>query len=46
MDDLKLIANQRKNFKNRYKQLRPSAMILIWNLDLKNVPRIRLREAN
>ena len=47
MDDLKLIAmlNQRKNFKNRYKQLKPSAIILIWNLDLKNVPRLRLREA-
>jgi len=46
MDELKLIANQRKNFKNRYKQLKPSALILIWNLDLKNVRRLRLREAN
>jgi len=45
-DDLKLIAKSEKNFKNSYKQLKPSAMILILNLHLKNVPRLRLREAN
>ena len=34
-NDLKLIVNQRKNFKSRYKQLKSSAIILKWNLDLK-----------
>ena len=37
VDDLKLIAN---------KPSKPSLMISIWNLDLKNVPRLRLKEAN
>ena len=45
-DDLKLMLNQRKNIKNRYKQLKTSAIILIRNLDLKNMTRLRLREAN
>ena len=40
------LLNHRKNFKNGYKQLNPSVMILIWNLYLKNVPRLRLRDAN
>ena len=43
MDDLKLIAESEEELK---KQLKPSAIILIWNLGLKNVPRLRLREAN
>ena len=38
MDDLKLIAKSEEELQNRYIQLNPSAMILIWNLDLKNVP--------
>ena len=43
MDDLKLIAISEEELQ---RQLKPSAMILIWNLDLKNVPRLRLREVN
>ena len=46
MDDLKLIAKSEEELQKQIKQLKPSAMILIWNLDLKNVPRLRLREAN
>jgi hypothetical protein len=40
------LLNQRKSFKNRYKQLKYLAMIFTWNLDLKNVPRLHLRELN
>jgi len=43
MDDL---LNQKKSSKNRFKQLKPLVMIFIWNLDLKNVLRLHLREAN
>jgi len=32
--------------KNGYKQLNPSVMISIWNLDLNNVPRLGLKETN
>jgi hypothetical protein len=33
MDDLKLLVNQRKNFENKYKQLKLLTMIFIWTLD-------------
>ena len=48
MDDLKLIAKSEEEIKKkkRCRQLKPSAMILMGNLDLKNVPRLRLREAS
>jgi hypothetical protein len=46
MDYLKLMAKSEENFRDRYKQLKPSAMTFIWNLDLKNVLRLHLREAN
>ena len=47
MDDLKLIAkSSEEELQKLQKQLKTSAMILIWNLDLKCVPRLRLREAN
>jgi hypothetical protein len=46
MDDLKLIAKSEKNFRERYKKLKPSVMIFIWNSDLKSVLRLHLREAN
>jgi len=39
MDDL-------KNFENRYKELKLLLMISVWILDLKNVSRLHLREAN
>jgi hypothetical protein len=34
-----------KSFKHRYKQLKLSVMISIRNMDLKNVPRLHLKEA-
>ena len=37
------LLNQRKSSKNRYKQLKPSVIISIWNLDLKNVPKLHLK---
>jgi hypothetical protein len=37
------LLNKRKNFRERYKQLKPSAMLFIWNLVLKNIPRLHLR---
>ena len=37
MDDLKLIV---KSEEELYKQLKLSVIIFIWNLDLKNVPRL------
>ena len=46
VDDLKLIAKSEKELQNRYTQLKPSVMISIWNLDLKNVLRLHLKEAN
>ena len=46
MDDFKLIYNERKSYKNGYKQFKTLVMISKWNLDLKNVPRLLLREAN
>jgi hypothetical protein len=46
MDDLKLIAKSEEDLQKGYKQLKPLVMISTWNLDLKNVPRLHLREAN
>jgi hypothetical protein len=46
MDDLKLIAKSEEELQKQIQTVKTSAMILIWNLDLKNVPRLRLREAN
>jgi hypothetical protein len=43
VDDLKLTAKSEEELQ---KQLKPLAMISIWNLDLKNVRRLHLREAN
>jgi len=43
MDDLKLIAKSKEELQ---KQFIPSSLIFIWNLDLKIVPRLHLREAN
>ena len=40
MDDLKLIAKSEEELQ---KQIQT---VLIWNLDLKNVPRLHFREAN
>jgi len=44
-DDLKLIAESEEE-QNRFKQLKLLVMIFIWNLDLTNVLRLHLREAN
>jgi len=46
MGDFKLIAKSEEELQNRYKQLKPAVMITIWNLDLKNVLRLHLRETN
>ena len=46
IDDLKLITKSEEKFQNQIQTIKTSAMILIWNLDLKHVPRLRLREAN
>jgi len=46
MDDLKLITKSGKSSKNKYKELKHSVMISIWNMDSKNVLRLYLREAN
>jgi hypothetical protein len=46
VDDLKLIAKSKEELQNRYRQLKPLVVISIWNLDLKNVPRLHLREAD
>ena len=35
MDDLKLIDKSEKELQNRHKELKPSVMICIWNVDLK-----------
>jgi len=43
VDDLKLIA---KSGEELQKQLKSSVMISTWNLDLKNMPRLHLKEAN
>jgi hypothetical protein len=40
IDDLKLIAKSEEELQKQI-QLKLSAMILIWSLDLKNVPRLR-----
>ena len=45
MDDLKLIAKSEEGLQKQIQTVKkPSVMKLIWNFDLKNVPRLRLRE--
>ena len=44
MDDLKLIAKSEEELQKQIQTVKNLAMILIWNLDLKNVPRLRSRE--
>ena len=46
MDDLKLIAKSEEELQKQIQTVKTFRMILIWNLDLRNVPRLRLREAN
>ena len=46
MDDLKLIAKSEEELQKQIQTVKPSMMISIWNLDLKNVPRLHLKEAN
>jgi len=40
MDDLKLIATSEEEFQKQIQTVKISAMILIWNLELKNVKKL------
>jgi len=46
MDDLKLIAKSEEELQKQIKTVKSSVMVSIWNLDLKNVPRLNLKEVN
>jgi hypothetical protein len=46
MDNSKLIAKSEEELQKQIHIVKTSVMISIWNLDLKNVPRMHLREAN
>jgi len=45
MDDLKMIAELEEELQEQI-LLKSSVMISIWNFDLKNVPKLHLKEAN
>jgi hypothetical protein len=46
MDDLKLIAKSEEELKKQTQTVKNLVMISTWNLNLKNVPRLHLREVN
>jgi len=46
MDDLNLNAKSEEEPQTQIQTVKPSLMISIWNLDLKNVPRLHLKETN
>ena len=46
MDDLKLIAKSEEELQKQIQTVKNSVMISTWNLDLKNVPRLHLKEAH
>ena len=46
MDDLKLIAKSEEEIQKQIQTVKILVMILIWNLDLTNLLRLHLREAN
>ena len=46
MDDLKLIVKSEEQLQKHIQRVKNFSDYTVWNMDLKNVPRLHLKEAN